>query len=118
MWCTIICCQGVVENGFVTISEVSCKAFPHKYSAQVVCWKFLQMPLVCIVVGHQKPGQSLSYLIENYSGMNYQGVYQLLISHKESSDSKQISKQTYCQWHNLDENENWCYTAVVTVHHT
>ena len=83
----------IVKNGFITMSKAFHEAFPGiKYTAEVARQRFLQMPLVCIVVGYQKSGQSLSYLIENYSDMNYQGIFQLLMTHKESSDPKNISK--------------------------
>ena len=93
-----------------------------QYTAEVARQRFLQMPLVCIVVGYQKSGQSLSYLIENYSDMNYQGIFQLLMTHKESSDPTHISKSALKSILSIAqsrrEREIICYTAVVSGHHS
>ena len=52
--------QTIVENGFVVMSTAFWDAFPGvKYSAEVACCRFLQMPLVYIIVGEQKCGRSL-----------------------------------------------------------
>jgi len=71
-------CHCIVTNGFISLSKAFHEAFPGiKYSAEVARRRFLQMPLVCIVMGDHKSGQSLSYLNETHSDMNYQGIYQL-----------------------------------------
>jgi len=55
----------ILKNGFISLSKAFHEVFPSiKYSAEVAHRRFLQMPLMCIVVGDQKSGQSLSYLIE------------------------------------------------------
>ena len=92
----------IVKNGFMIMSKAFHEAFPGiKYTAEVARQRFLQMPLVCIVVGYQKSGQSLSYLIENYSDMNYQSIFQLLMTHKESSDPKQLLNKLSSFYENL-----------------
>jgi len=73
----------IVKNGFISLSKAFHEAFSSvKYSAEVARRRFLQMPLACacIVVGDQKSGQSLSYLIENHSDINYQGIYVIVIT--------------------------------------
>lgn len=105
------------------MSKAFREVFPGiKYSAEVARRRFLQMPLVCIVLGDQKSGQSLSYLIENNADMNYQGIYQLLMAHKESNDLKHISKSALKDILSLAqsrrERELICYTAVISGHYT
>ena len=105
------------------MSKAFHEAFPSiKYSAEVAHRRFLQMPLMCIVVGDQKSGQSLSYLIENHSDINYQGINRLLISQKDSGDPKHISKSALKDVLSLAqtrrEQELICYTAVVSGHHS
>ena len=57
--------QAIVENGFVVMSTAFWDAFSGvEYSAEVAHRRFLQMPLVCIIVGEQKSGRSVAYLLE------------------------------------------------------
>lgn len=77
--------QTIVKNGFVVMSTAFQDVFTGvKYSIKVACHRFQQMFLVCIIVGEQKSGRSLAYLLENNAEMNYQGIYQLFTTtHKD-----------------------------------
>ena len=58
----------------------------------------------------------------NHSDINYQGIYRLLISQKDSGDPKHISKSALKDVLSLAqtrrEQELICYTAVVSGHHS
>ena len=77
--------QTIVENGFVVMPIAFQDVFTGvKYSTEVAHHRFLQMFPVCIIVGEQKSGRSLAYLLENNAEINYQDIYQLFTTtHKD-----------------------------------
>ncbi len=77
----LISANSILENGSGILSEIFRKAFPGtKYTAEVAKRRFLQMPLVTILVGDPSSGRSLTYLIESQHGTNYQTIQNLLSS--------------------------------------
>ena len=73
--------QTIIDDGFVVMSEAFRNAYPSlKYTAEIARRKFLQMPLVNIVIGNTGSGRACSYLVENQPGMDYTSVYHLISS--------------------------------------
>ena len=81
------------------MSEVFRKVYPNvKYTAEIARRKFLQMPLVNIVIGNVSLGRACSYLIESQPGMDYTSVYHLLTDavHKQTNETTSgMSKATF-----------------------
>ena len=71
--------HSILKDGYVVMSEAFRNTFPHiKYTAEAARRKLFQMPLVCIVVGDVKSGQSVSYLLEYTHGLDYKAIHRLL----------------------------------------
>ena len=91
--CLLMVAQNIVDNGYVTMSEAFRRSFPAiKYTVEVARRKFLQMPLVNIIVGDPLSGISCSYLLEHQPGTDYNAIHQILSVHKESSKQPGITK--------------------------
>ena len=111
--------QSIIDNGYLILSEAFRNVFPGiKYSAEVARRRFLQMPLVSIVVGDPSTGRSLSYLLECQMGVNYQAIQQLLSSHlkekKESSITRAALREILSMAQSDRERELIRYTAFVS----
>ena len=77
------------------MSEAFRKPFPAiKYTAEVACRKFHQMPLVNIIVGDPSSGTSCSYLLEHQPGTDYNAIHQILSVQKASSKHSSITKES------------------------
>ena len=81
------------------MSEVFRKVYPNvKYTAEIARRKFLQMPLVNIVIGNVSSGRACSYLIESQPGMDYTSVYHLLtdaVRKQTNETTSGMSKATF-----------------------
>lgn len=88
--------QSIVDDGYVIMSEAFRKSFPTvKYTAEIARRKFLQMPLVNIIVGDPSSGKSRSYLLESRPGSDYNAIHQILSVQNESSKHPGITKETF-----------------------
>ena len=87
--------QSIVDNGYVIMSKAFRQSFlTIKYTAEVARRKFLQLPLVNIIVGDPLSGRSCSYLLEHQPGTDYNAIHQILSVQKESSKQPGITKAT------------------------
>ncbi len=119
----LISANSILENGSGILSEIFRKAFPGtKYTAEVAKRRFLQMPLVTILVGDPSSGRSLTYLIESQHGTNYQTIQNLLSSRiKEKNISgltKEVLKGILSMARSDRERELLRYTAFISGNYT
>lgn len=91
----LLVAETIIVSGFVVMSEAFRKAFPDiKYTAEAARRKFFQLPLVCIVIGDRASGRTVSYLLEQKKGTDYEAIYKLLSSHLKETNQSRITKSS------------------------